>query len=62
MRKEQLTKFSEPLQKLRARLGTRYTGYITDRSKSKLLILFSVFNCFGVSFCSVFTIDVSRCY
>ena len=29
--------------------------YITDRSKAVLLIWFSVFDCFGVSFCTVFT-------
>ena len=33
--------------------------YITDRSKAVLLIWFSVFACFSVSFCTVFTFCVS---
>ena len=35
---------------------------ITDRFKAVLLIWFSVFACFGVSFCTVFIFCVSRCY
>ena len=59
MQTEQVTEFSEPLQKLRARLGARLTGLsppppqIIDRSKAVLLIWFYVFVCFGVSFCTV---------
>ena len=62
MRTEQLTKCSEPLQKLRSRLGTRLTGLSppVTSSKAALLIWFSVFACFGVSFCTGFTICVSR--
>ena len=32
----------------------------TDRSKAVLLIWFSVFACFGVGFCTVFTLCVLR--
>ena len=68
MRTEQLAKCSEPLQNLKAMLGTREIGlspnlylmYITDHSKAVLPICFSVFACFGVSFCTVFTFCVSR--
>ena len=35
---------------------------ITDRSKVVLLVWFSVFACFGVCFCIVFTFYVSRRY
>ena len=34
--------------------------HITDRSDVVLLIWFSVFACFGVSFCTVFSFCVSR--
>ena len=66
MRTEQPTECFVPLQKLRARLVpfNRFKHpvmfYITDRSKAVLLIWFSVFACFGVSFCTVFTFYVSR--
>ena len=60
MRTEQLAKCSESLRKLRARLGSCYTGlssqvifYTTGRSKQVLLRWFSVFASFGVSFCTV---------
>ena len=43
-------------------LSPQVIFYITDRSKAVLLIWFSVFACFGVSFCTVFTLCVSRCY
>ena len=36
--------------------------YITDCSKAVLLIWFSVFACFRVLFCTVFTFCVSRWY
>ena len=36
------------------------TFYISGRSKAVLLVWFSVFACFGVIFCTVFTFFVSR--
>ena len=69
MRTVQLTKCFEPLQGLRARSGSRFTGLsppvifnITNRYKAVLLYLFSVFACFGVSVCTIFTFYVSRLY
>ena len=35
---------------------------ITDRSKAVLFVWFSLFSCFGVSFCTVFTFCVPRLY
>ena len=32
-----------------------FVQYITDRSKAVLQIWFSVFACFGVGFCTIFT-------
>ena len=70
MRAEQTTKCSVPFQKLRAKLGPCLTSlspppfsntYITDRSKAERL-WFSLLACFGVSFCTVVTFSVSRCY
>ena len=56
----------EPFQKLRARFGYPLNWfkppvilYITERSKAILLIWLSVFACFGVSFCTVFTFNLS---
>ena len=58
MRTEQLTKCSEPLQKLRARFGTRYVYRFKPTSNVKLLTV--PWGCFlygslfsGVSFCTV---------
>ena len=61
MRTEQPTKCFLPLQKVRRErrrkidLNPTVIFYITDPSKALLLIWFSVFDCFGVSFCTVFS-------
>ena len=67
MQTEQPTKCFLPFQKLRARLAplnrfkpTPVVFIISDRSKAVLLISSSVFACFGVSFCTVYTFCVSR--
>ena len=58
MRTEQLTKCSEPSEaegEFGRPFGLILLFYITDHSKAVLLICFSLFACFGISFCTYFT-------
>ena len=43
-------------------LSPKVIFYIADRSKAVILIWFSVFACFSITLCSVFTICVSKWY